>query len=86
MNDLISGAIVMGYLVAGGFFFRFWKRSKDGFFIFFAIAFWVLGAQRLAIAYLPDESEDNVLAYSVRLAAFVLILAAIWYKNRSAKA
>ena len=26
---LISGAVLMGYLVAGLFFFRFWKETQD---------------------------------------------------------
>jgi hypothetical protein len=85
MNQVLSGAIVMAYVVAGLFFLRFWKRSSDTLFIYFAIAFWILAVQRLALTLTSEGNEDNLLFYIIRLAAFVLILLAIWNKNRSSK-
>ncbi len=82
MNQFISGAMTMGYLVSGLFFLRFWKKSGDRLFIFFAVAFWVLAGQRLALALTSQTGEDQIFLYVVRLLAFLLILVGILDKNR----
>ena len=79
---LISGAIVMGYAVAGLFFLRFWRETRDRLFVIFAAAFWILGLQRLALAVSRDMVEDDTGLYLIRLFAFLLILVAIIDKNR----
>ena len=38
-NHVVSGAIMMGYLVAGLFFLRFWQETRDRLFLIFAVAF-----------------------------------------------
>jgi hypothetical protein len=85
MTDLIiflSGAVAAGSLLAGLFFLRFWKRTRDGLFLAFAAAFGLLGLGQalLALANVPDEERSWL--YLVRLLAFALILAAIIRKNR----
>ena len=80
---LISGAIVMGYAVVGLFFLRFWRETRDRLFVIFAAAFWILGLQRLALAFSRDMVEDDTGLYLIRLFAFLLILGAIVDKNRS---
>ena len=80
---LVSGAIVMGYAVAGLFFLRFWRETRDRLFLIFSGAFWILGIQRLVLAFTRDMIEDHTALYLVRLFAFLLILAAIVDKNRS---
>jgi hypothetical protein len=82
MTDILSGAIIMGNLVAGLFFFRFWKRTRDRLFAMFGAAFWMLAVNRMVLASLHEESEFRTPVYAVRLAAFVLILIAIIDKNR----
>lgn len=82
INQYISGALTMGYLAAGLFFLRFWKKTRDRLFAFFALAFWLLAGQRLALAVTTQTSEGNLFLYGVRLLAFVLILVAIIDKNR----
>lgn len=83
MIQLMSGAIVAGYLVAGLFFLRYWRQSRDRLFVIFALAFWLLAAQRLALALTTQYFEDVTWLYGVRLLAFVLILLAIIDKNRA---
>ncbi len=83
MIQLMSGAIVTGYLVAGLFFLRYWRQSRDRLFVIFALAFWLLAAQRLALALTTQYFEDVTWLYGVRLLAFVLILLAIIDKNRA---
>ena len=80
---LVSGAIVMGYAVAGLFFMRFWRETRDRLFLIFASAFWILGVQRLALTFSRGMVEDDTGLYLVRLFAFLLILGAIVDKNRS---
>jgi uncharacterized membrane protein len=85
MTELISGALVALSLVAGLFFLRFWKKTRDRFFAFFAAAFWLLALNRLAVVLLTETSEHLAAAYLPRLVAFVLILVAIVDKNRVRK-
>lgn len=82
MEDLLMGAIAMASAVAGLFFLRFWRETKDRLFLIFAIAFWLLGTTRLGLALSPVHAEGQTFWYWVRLAAFVLILVAIADKNR----
>lgn len=83
VSQLISGAILMGYLVAGLFFLRFWRDTRDRLFLIFAVAFVILGAQRLALVLTREMLETQTGLYVVRLFAFLLILGAIIDKNRS---
>jgi uncharacterized membrane protein YeiB len=80
--QLISGAILMGYAVAGLFFLRFWRETRDRLFLIFAVAFWILGLQRLALVLTREMLETQTGLYLIRLFAFLLILAAIVDKNR----
>jgi hypothetical protein len=82
METLLSGAIAMGLALAGLFFFRFWRRTRDRFFLLFAASFWIEGANRVALALVAHASEDEPVFYLVRLVAYALILVAIWQKNR----
>jgi hypothetical protein len=80
---IVAGAIVMGYAIAGLFFLRFWRETRDRLFLAFAVAFWILGCQRMALVSVPEPAADMVTSlYLIRLAAFVLILLAILDKNR----
>ncbi len=80
---LMAGALVMGYAVCGLFFLRFWRQTGDRLFLVFALAFWILGLQRLALAVVEPVEESRTGLYLVRLFAFLLILGAIIDKNRT---
>ena len=82
VNQMVSGAIIMGYAVVGLFFLRFWKQSRDRLFGLFAFSFFVLAAQRLSLALTTQTFEGAVYLYAIRLLAFIIILVAIWDKNR----
>jgi hypothetical protein len=83
VSQLISGAILMGYLVTGLFFLRFWRETRDRLFLIFAVAFVILGTQRLALVLTREMLETQTGLYVIRLFAFLLILGAIIDKNRS---
>ena len=46
----LSGAVAVAFVVAGLFFLRFWKRTRDGLFVAFALAFWLLGLTQALLA------------------------------------
>jgi peptidoglycan/LPS O-acetylase OafA/YrhL len=85
VNTLITGAVTALYVVACLFFLKFWKQSRDRLFAFFALAFFILAMQRVALAVTTQTNENTIFLYSIRLIAFLLILAAIIDKNRSNK-
>jgi ABC-type thiamin/hydroxymethylpyrimidine transport system permease subunit len=80
--QLISGALVAGYLVAALFFLRFLRETGDRLFLAFAVAFAILAGQRTALALVPSSARSDTIIYGLRLLAFVLILLAIADKNR----
>ena len=83
VSHLVSGAILMGYLVAGLYFLRFWRDTRDRLFLIFAVAFVILGAQRVALVLTRETLETQTGLYVARLFAFLLILGAIIDKNRA---
>ena len=82
IDTLLTGAIVMAALVIALFFLRFWKQTRDRFFLYFATAFVLEAVQRLLSAIDPLHNEEAPLYYLVLLAAYGLILLAIIGKNR----
>lgn len=82
MNAILSGAVALGSLIVGLFFFKFWWRSRDRFFLFFALSFWIEAGNRVALGLLAGSSELTPLVYGLRVVAYGLILVAIVQKNR----
>jgi hypothetical protein len=82
LNLFLLGAVVMACAVAGTFFLRFWRRTKERLFGIFALSFWLLGLNWLLLAFIQQD-EVRTYLYLIRLLAFVLILLAIIDKNRS---
>lgn len=79
----LAGAVVLGFLLAGLFFFRFWTRTHDELFLAFTLAFWLLGLVQALLTISRDlAEEERSWLYLLRLAAFSIILLAIWRKNR----
>jgi len=77
----LSGLIAMGFMVAGLFFLRFWRRTRDGLFAAFAAAFWLLALNQALATVLHTAEEAQSRIYLIRLAAFVIIIVAIAIKN-----
>ncbi|WP_246166353.1 DUF5985 family protein [Sphingomonas sinipercae] len=92
MNDVLTvyqflaGAAAFGFLMCGLLFLRFWRRTGDSLFVAFALAFALLGTGQTiqALANLPTEERGAI--YLFRLLAFLLILFAIFRKNRASRA
>lgn len=84
-REFMWGLITMGELVAGLFFLRFWTRTRDVLFAAFAAAFWLLALNQALVALTDVPREDQTWFYLLRLAAFLLIIAAVVAKNASAR-
>lgn len=80
---LATGVIATLSLVAALFFVRFWSRTRDRFFLLFALAFAIDGTSRLLLAAIQLPNEFEPYTYLPRLVTFSLIIAAVVLKNRS---
>lgn len=85
VNAVLSGSAAMAALVAALFFLRFWRQTRDSFFMLFSLAFAVDAVARfcLAVNHAPDENKP--LYYLPRLVTFALIIVAIIRKNRPSR-
>jgi hypothetical protein len=86
LKVLLNGAVMMGYWAVALFFLRYWRSSRDRLFALFALAFAILGGNSAVIALLRVDDERNYYLYVARLLAFLIILYAIWDKNRAQSA
>lgn len=82
LYDFLSGAVTMGFGVAGLFFLRFWWRTREGLFAAFAAAFSLLGLTQALLTFTSIPVEERSWLFLLRLAAFSLILISIIFKNR----
>jgi hypothetical protein len=79
---LINGVLAAGFLVSAAFFLKFWRRTRDGLFAAFALAFALLGVAQPLPGLMHADDVTTALLYLIRLAAFTLIILAIVAKNR----
>ena len=85
LMPFLSGMVVMGFLIASLFFLRFWRKTRDRLFAAFALAFLLLGLTQALLAFSTVPVEERSWLYLLRLAAFIVILLAIWDKNGRAR-
>jgi hypothetical protein len=85
VNAVLIGAVAMASFVATLFFLRFWRQTRDSFFLLFAIAFGLDAATRFTLGLTNPSDETEPLFYLARLVTFGLIIAAIVHKNRPAR-
>ena len=83
VQGFLLGIIATSSIMAGIFFLKFWKHTRDFLFIAFAIAFMIEGASRASVLLLERPNEGSPWIYVVRLLASLLILFAILKKNYS---
>lgn len=81
LPSFVAGAIAMGFMIASVFFLRFWRRTRDGLFLAFAVAFLLLAANQALPTLIQIPLEERSWTYLLRLAGFLLIIAAILRKN-----
>ncbi len=82
MNELLLGAISACSFIAALFFLRFWKTTKDKFFLFFALSFLIEGANRVSLVLFFDLREGSPIYYFIRFISYAFIIFAIMEKNK----
>ncbi len=83
MNLMFLGAIAMACFIASLFFLRFWRKTRERLFLFFALSFFIEGCGRVLVGLTYYSDEQEPLFYLIRLFAFLLIIFAILDKNRA---
>ena len=81
MINFLSGALTLAYLLAGIYFYRFWRRIPDRLFLHFAIAFWLFAANETVNSMPSVNSQTAGYEYLLRVVGFIWILIAIAEKN-----
>jgi Family of unknown function (DUF5985) len=81
MMVFLHGMVTMGFIIAGLFFLRFWRRTKDGLFGVFALAFWLLALNQIFLAFAGSEDPKQSWEFLPSLGAFGLLILAILIKN-----
>ena len=82
LNYFLQGGAAMGCLVVVMFFVRYWRTTRDRFFLFFVAGFSSFALNWVGLAVVQPSVESTHWFYVLRLAAFLLIIAAIIDKNR----
>jgi len=77
------GVISALSLMAAVYFLRFWRETRDVFFLPFAVFFLVEAVIRVVLLFSTKPNEGNVWIYLSRLIALLLILTGILNKNYS---
>jgi hypothetical protein len=83
--DFLAGAVAFAFIIAGLYFCRFWRKTGDGLFLGFGVAFWLFAANRIIVSVLRDNDERSTDAYILRILGFLIILYAVLRKNSSAR-
>lgn len=86
IEGFLLGVIFTASITASLFFLKFWRMTRDDLFLAFAAAFAIEGLNRLTFLFVERPNEGTPAIYVVRLLAFLLILAAIFRKNRRRQA
>lgn len=81
IDAFLLGVVATCSLLAGIYFFKFYRETRDRLFLSFALAFTIEALNRTAMLLGP-VNEGRLSTYLVRFLAFSLIVAGIISKNR----
>jgi hypothetical protein len=87
MNRILGmelGALTLACVIAAVFFVRYWSNTRDRFFLWFAAAFTTFAVNWVLIGF-GVGGENTHFVFVVRLAGFLMIIAAIVGKNAAPK-
>lgn len=82
MRELMSGAMVALFFAAAVYFRKFGSRTRDRFFDLFSAAFLLMAVNSAVLGLTDANGEHRTALYGIRLLAFLIIIGAIWHKNR----
>jgi len=81
-NIILWSMTAMAAFGVAVFFLRFWRQTSDRLFFLMSVAFALLCGNATLLATLNPAHESRHLVYLLRMAAFLVIIAAIVDKNR----
>jgi len=81
LDYFLLGFIAACSLVAGLFFLRFYRSTRDPLFLAFLIFFVVQGCTNAAVLELSQPNIGTPMIFLVRLLSVLVVLAAILWKN-----
>ena len=81
VESFMSGMAMMGFIIAGLFFFRFWSRTRDRLFAIFGVAFLLMAVNEAFVDVSGSPTNEVVLAYVLRIIAFLMLIVGIVAKN-----
>ncbi|MEO8464458.1 MAG: DUF5985 family protein [Gammaproteobacteria bacterium] len=84
LDGLLIGVIFTASLITSAFFVKYWRATRDQLFLAFAIAIALEGLTRVFTLFTATSYEGAPLIYVARLIAYLIILTAIFRKNRRA--
>lgn len=82
LNAFLHGVTFAGFFVCCLFFFRFYRKTHDGLFLAFGVAFLVFALER-AVMLFAERGAGREPFYLIRLGGFALIIIALALKNRA---
>jgi hypothetical protein len=82
---LLQGICALACAAIGLVFLRFWRESRERLFAYFAIGFALMAVSWVLLGLESPAADNRPYIYGLRLAAFLLITAAIIDKNREAR-
>ena len=82
MLSFLLGALTLSCLLAALIFLRFWVRTRERLFVWFATAFAILALNWIGLAARPATQEAGSEVYLIRLLTFLLIIFALVDENR----
>jgi len=85
LYTFLSGAAALGFFSCALFFLRFWKRTREQLFLAFSLSFALLGVGQSVVSLAQIPTEEKGALYLIRLLAFLIILVAIYRKNRPSR-
>lgn len=85
LASVLAGATAMASLAVALFFLKFWRRTRDSFFLLFAAAFGIDAIARLVLGIVEISDAAEPMYFLPRLVTFGLIAIAIVKKNAPGK-
>lgn len=90
MYSFISGIYMTSFAASGFFFFKFYRKFSDRFFLGFAGTCWLLALERVVLLLFSDPAvplsseqiEAQSMIYIIRMIAFLILVIAVVDKNR----
>lgn len=81
LDYFLLGFIAACSLVAGLYFLRFYRSTRDPLFLAFLVFFVVQGCTNVAILELSHPNLGSPMVFLTRLLSVLVVLAAILWKN-----